>query len=154
MYLNDAITLARIAGWLQQNAKRYRIVAHSKVTFADLQNSPAVLIDLRSNFCTTTLANRLRFTVEWGTAPHTLVMRDQKNPARNAWSVHLATPSNQTTVDYALVVRARDPQSEQVIITAAGITHCGMLAAGEFLTNPAQMRKLDAIAPKGGSTGT
>jgi len=149
VYLNDAITLARIAGWLQQNGKRYRILAHSKVAFSDLQTGPAILIGLRSNYWTTTFANRLRFTVEWGTAPHTLVMRDRKNPSRNDWSVDLSTPYNQTSKDYALVVRARDPQSDQTIITAAGITHFGTLAAGEFLTNPAQIRKLDAIAPKG-----
>jgi hypothetical protein len=34
----------------------------------------------------------------------------------------------------ARIVRAMGPESEQMVVTAAGITHFGTLAAGEFLT--------------------
>jgi hypothetical protein len=50
--------------------------------------------------------------------------------------------------DYALIVRARDPETEQTIVVAAGTARFGTLAAGEFLTNPAYMKKLEAFAPK------
>jgi hypothetical protein len=50
--------------------------------------------------------------------------------------------------DYALIVRARDPETEQPIVVAAGTAGFGTLAAGEFLTNPAYMKKLEALAPK------
>jgi hypothetical protein len=33
-------------------------------------------------------------------------------------------------------------------VTAAGLTSYGTLAAGEFLTNPAQLKKLEAYAPR------
>jgi hypothetical protein len=148
VFLDDAVALTKFAGWLQQNAKPYRILPPSRVTFADLQSSPAVLIGF-NNYWTTSLASRLRFAMERGAAPNIVLLRDRKNPSRNDWSVDLSTPYDQPTTDYALVVRALDPKTGQIVITAAGLTHFGTLAAGEFLTDPAQIKKLDAYGPKG-----
>ncbi|MEO8595457.1 MAG: hypothetical protein ABI759_19210 [Candidatus Solibacter sp.] len=148
VYLDDAIALTRFAGWLQQKSKSYRILLPSRVTFAELQGSPAVLIGFNNDW-TTSLAGRLRFTMERGTDPDTRILRDRKNPGRNNWSVDLSTPSDQPITDYALVVRAMDPETGQIVITAAGLTHFGTLAASEFLTNPDQIAKLDTRAHPG-----
>jgi hypothetical protein len=118
------------------------------VTFADLHSSPSVLIGFKNNYWTTNLAARLRFTVEEGPA-HTRVMRDRKNPGRNDWSIDLSTAYDEHSTDYALVVRTVDPKTEQLVVMAAGMTHFGTLAACEFLTDPAQLAKLDAYGPKG-----
>jgi hypothetical protein len=106
-----------------------------------------VLIGLLNNSWTASLGSRLRFTVERGAAPSILILRDKKNPARNDWSVDMATPYNQPTHDYALVIREFDPQTGQIVITVGGITHLGTIAAGDFLTNPELIRKMDAHLP-------
>jgi hypothetical protein len=36
-----------------------------------------------------------------------------------------------------------------MVVTAAGISAFGTLAAGEFLTNPHEIRKIETIAPRG-----
>ncbi len=148
VYLDDAMALLKLAGWLQQKKKPFRILPPARVTFADLQTSPAVLIGF-NNFWTTSLADRLRFTVERAPGSDIKVLRDKKNPTRNDWSVNLSTPYNQPTMDYALVVRAFDQKTGQIAITAAGLSHFGTLAAGEFLTNPELMKKLDAFGGSG-----
>ena len=38
--------------------------------------------------------------------------------------------------DYAIVSRIVDTTTDRPVIVAAGITHYGTMAAGEFLTNP------------------
>ena len=81
--------------------------------------------------------------------PNTAILRDRKNPSRNDWSIDLSTPFDQPTTDYALVVRALDPKTGQVVISAAGLTHFGTLAAAEFLTNPEQLKKLSTHQPGG-----
>jgi hypothetical protein len=53
------------------------------------------------------------------------------------------------TRDYALVVRVLDPKTEQMVVTAAGLSVFGTLAAGEFLTMPDEFRKIQGVAPKG-----
>lgn len=148
VFLDDAMSLLKLAGWLQQNEKPFRILPASRVAFADLQASPAVLIGF-NNYWTTSLADRFRFTMEREIGSDVVVLRDKKNPTRSDWSVNLSTPYNQPTTDYALVVRALNPQTGQMVIAAAGLTHFGTLAAGEFLTDPVQMNKLDGLARAG-----
>jgi hypothetical protein len=152
VYLDDAIALTKIAALLQENGKPYRILPSSRVTFAELQTSPVVLIGF-NNYWTTSLAEKLRFTVERDPGGNVVVLRDKKNPGRNDWSVNLATPYDQPTKDYALVVRALDPKTDQITVTVAGLTHFGTVAAAEFLTDPAQIKHLNASGPKGWENG-
>jgi hypothetical protein len=49
------------------------------------------------------------------------------------------------------VLRVLDPKTEQMVVTAAGISVFGTLAAGEFLTNPNEFKKIEAVAPRGWS---
>jgi hypothetical protein len=147
VFLDDALTLAKVTGLLQGKGRRFRIVPHSAVTFADLQNGPAVLIGRRSNDWANSLVSQVRFSIEHGTAPHTMVIRDKKNPSRRDWSINTSTPYLSATRDYALVVRVLNPKAGQVAVMASGLTAYGTLAAGEFLTNPAQLEKLEAYAP-------
>jgi len=41
-----------------------------------------------------------------------------------------------------------DPKTEQMVVVAAGITVFGTFAAGEFLTDPNELKKLAAVAPR------
>jgi hypothetical protein len=113
-----------------------------------LQDSPAVLIGLMNNDWTERLVQNLRFTVE-RPARGVILIRDHDNPSRNDWSVDYSIPYLNVTKDYALVLRVSDPKTDQMVVTVAGISAFGTLAAGEFLTNPNEIRKIEAIAPKG-----
>ena len=46
-------------------------------------------------------------------------------------------------------MRVLDPKTEQMVVTAAGLSAFGTLAAGEFLTMPDEFRKIGSVAPKG-----
>lgn len=148
MLVPDAITVSRFAGLLQSKGKRYRVASQSEATFADLQNGPAVLIGLANNDWTERLVGKLRFTLEHR-SPGKLVLRDSNNPAREDWEVDYRMPYLAVTRDYALVVRVLDPKTEQMVVTAAGLSAFGTLAAGEFLTMPDEFRKIRSVAPKG-----
>jgi len=148
MLVPDAITVSRFAGLLQSKGKRYRVASQSEATFADLQYGPAVLIGLANNDWTERLVGKLRFTLE-RRPPGRLVLRDSNNPSREDWAVDYRTPYLSLTRDYALVVRVLDPKTEQMVVTAAGLSVFGTLAAGEFLTMPEAFRKIRDVAPKG-----
>jgi len=107
-----------------------------------------VLIGLMNNDWTERLVQNLRFTVE-RPARGVILIRDHDNPSRNDWSVDYSIPYLNVTKDYALVLRVSDPKTDQMVVTVAGISAFGTLAAGEFLTNPNEIRKIEAIAPKG-----
>jgi hypothetical protein len=148
MLVPDAITLSRFTGLLQSKGKRYRVASQSEATFADLQNGPAVLIGLANNDWTERLMGKRRFTVEHRT-PRRLIVRDAENPGRDDWAVDYAAPYISVTKDYALVLRVLDPKTEQMVVTAAGLSVFGTLAAGEFLTTPDEFRKIQGVAPRG-----
>ena len=148
MLIDDAATLSRFAGLLQAKGKPYRVVSQSETTFADLQNGPAVLIGLSNNYWTERLVGKLRFWLEHR-EPRQLILRDREHPERSDWMMDYSTPYLNVTRDYALVLRVLDPKTEQMVISAAGISVFGTLAAGEFLTDPEQFRKIEAVAPKG-----
>ena len=148
VHVDDAATLARLAGLIESKGKAYRIVSQSEATYADLQNSPVVLVGLLNNDWTKRLVGKLRFTVE-RPAPGKVLIRDRDNPSRRDWFIDYYIPYLDVTKDYALVLRATDPKTEQMTVTAAGLSVFGTVAAGEFLTNPAEMQKLNAVAPKG-----
>jgi hypothetical protein len=148
MLVPDAITVSKFAGLLQSKGKRYRVASQSEATFADLQSGPAVLIGLANNDWTERLVGKLRFTLEHRPLGK-LVLRDSTNPARDDWAVDYSMPYLSLTRDYALVVRVLDPKTEQMVVTAAGLSAFGTLAAGEFLTIPDEFRKIQAVAPRG-----
>jgi len=148
MLVPDAITFAKFAGLLESKGKRYRVASQSEATFADLQSGPAVLIGLANNDWTERLVGKLRFTVEHR-RERRLILRDSQNPSREDWSIDYSVPFTSVTRDYALVVRVLDPKTEQMVVTAAGLSVFGTLAAGEFLTRENEFRKIQAVAPRG-----
>jgi hypothetical protein len=77
-----------------------------------------------------------------------LILRDRQHPDRTDWSMDYSAPLLQVTKDYALVMRVLDPKTEQTVISAAGISVLGTLAAGEFLTSADEFRKIEAVAPR------
>jgi hypothetical protein len=143
----SAISLARLTGLLQSHEKQYRLMLRSATKFSDLQQGPSVLIGGFNNGWTLRLAATLRFGFERRPGQHPRI-RDRQNPARNDWSVDFSAPYRQITRDYAIVSRVQDPNTEQTTVIVAGIAHWGTLAAGEFVTDPTQIQKLRASAPK------
>jgi hypothetical protein len=62
-------------------------------------------------------------------------IRDRDHPDNTQWKLVNAWPDWNMPADYAVVTRLRDPNTDRMVIVAAGITHFGTQAAGEFLTN-------------------
>jgi hypothetical protein len=147
--ITDAATMTRFAGLLQSRGKAYRVASQSETTFEDLQNGPAVLIGLANNDWTERLVGKLRFWLQHTGPGGKLIIRDREHPDRIDWNMDYSQPLLEVTKDYALVMRVLDPKTEQTVISAAGISVFGTLAAGDFLTNDEEFRKIEAVAPRG-----
>ena len=147
MHVSDAMALAGVAGLLQSNGKPYRILNRAGATsFKELQSGPFVLIGGMNNEWTLRLTEGLRFTFERG--PNGARVADKQNPTNTAWTVDPTTPMSQFNRDYAIVSRVRDPKTEQPAVIVAGIGSWGTQAAAEFVSNPENLKKLEAVAPR------
>lgn len=136
----SAVTLAKLSGFLESRGKHCRFI--SDANFTDLQGGPSVLIGGRNNRWTLRLNDNLRFIYQSGS------IRDRQHPERTQWSVDATQPYRTMAHDYALVSRLRDVKTERITVSLAGLVYWGTIAAGEFLTDPEQMRKLQSSAPK------
>ncbi len=146
--VHDAIAIAKFTGLMQANGKQFHIASQSDATFTDLQNSPTILVGLLNNNWTERIVPKLRFGIEQPNS-NIVTIRDRNNPSNNSWSVDYSTPYLDVNRDYALVLRMVDPKTEQMVVVAAGITVFGTSAAANFLTDPAEINKLTAVAPPG-----
>lgn len=144
--MTDAVTLARLTDYIGGRHATYRILPPDVTTLADLRDSPAILIGVRNNNWAIKSAGKLRFSFDVNSRP--VAIRDNQNASRS-WSTKAGSSGLESGRDYALVSRVADPGVEQVIVTVGGLGPNGTLAAGEFVTNDAYMKKLEALAPSG-----
>jgi len=143
----SAATLARLAGLLQSRGAEYRILQRAGTKFSDLQDGPSILVGGFNNAWTLRLTDTLRFRFEQRDGSQ-LAITDRQNPGRRDWAVDFSKPYRMLTRDFAIVSRVLDPKTERPTVIVAGVGYWGTQAAGEFITRPDQLRKLEGLAPR------
>ena len=147
MALPDASTLSDVAGILHFYRKAYLIRPATLMDLPQLRMGSAVLIGAMNNPWTLRLTATLRFSFVRDVAPNTNWIQDRKNPGMGNWKVVTTTPYALVTEDWAVSSRFRNPDTEHWIVTAAGLSRWGTIAAGGFLTNPVYLEELARRAP-------
>jgi hypothetical protein len=134
--LDDALCLVRVTSLLQRYQKPYRIRAERSTSFADLRDTPVVLIGAFDNPWTLRTAGQLRFTFSKDSEHDTGTVHDTQHPENTAWRLSNYWPNWDIPVDYAIVTRMVDTASDRPVIIAAGLTQYGTIGAGEFISKP------------------
>ncbi len=147
LWFGDSVTMAEISGYLATHRKPYRIRGALVTPYGELLGNPIVLIGAFNNEWTIRLTQGLRFSLLDGDTPDVRGVRDREKGPGLAWHVSRNLQGWNPNEDYALVTRFFDPQTQQIVVTAAGITHFGTMAAGDFLSNPAYFRETLRKAP-------
>lgn len=145
--VSDVSALAAVSGILRFSHKSYLIRPSTVVDLPQLRTQSAVLIGAFNNSWTLRLTAPLRFDFVQDLATKTKWIQDRKNPGMRGWSIVTTTPYELVTDDWAVISRFRDPETEHWIVTVAGVSRWGTIAAGEFLTNPVYLKELARLAP-------
>ena len=127
-----------LAVLLAAHHRSFRLRSGPDLPFEDLQGSPAILLGAYNNHWSMEMTKHLPFFVD-----RALRIRETGDGGR-VWSI-AHVPGVPTPEDYALVSRVFDPTTGSTVISIAGITTCGTAAASEFVTDPAQIKKLANI---------
>jgi hypothetical protein len=133
--LDDALSLVRLTGFLERHRKQYHIRAVQSMSFADLRDTPAVLIGAFDNPWTLRAADSLRFTFRKDGEHDTGMVYDRQHPENTAWKLTDYWPNWDISSDYAIATRMLDATADRPVIIAAGLTQYGTVGAGEFLSN-------------------
>lgn len=147
----DALTMGRLFSVIRAHGRTYDVRRGAALTLNDLRHRPVVLIGAFNNSWTMRLKDNLRYTFEQeaGGAGGPTVIRDRDHPGQARWRVDPRTPYSQIARDYAIVSRVTDPLTEKIVVTVAGMTKDGTLAAGEFVTEEHYLAQWAAQAPEG-----
>lgn len=144
----DATTLYMLVGFIQSHGQEYHVRREGDLPFSDLRTGPVVMIGGFNNKWLMRLTNRYRFTYQTDDKGIYWI-RDAQNPSRRDWVVNSAAPYSSFDEDYGIISRVWDTETEHWVVVASGIASYGTIAAGEFLTSPADLEMLAQHAPEG-----
>jgi hypothetical protein len=146
--LDDALCLVRITSLLERHGKAFRIRAERSTSFADLRDTPAVLIGAFDNSWTLRSVGKLRFTFTKDSEHDVGMVHDSQQPGNTSWRLTNYWPNWDVPVDYAIVTRMVDSTTDRPVIIAAGLTQYGTMGAGEFVTNAEYFSEATRKLPK------
>jgi hypothetical protein len=143
---SDVITLARSIVPLVPRHDAFRVVSASQTSFAQLRESPFVLIGAFDNIWTMRLTQDLPFGFESDGQVRKLIDRKSAHP--RSWTLQWQVPYTKLAKDYAIVARIRDNVTGQPVVMLAGILGEGTEAASEVVSNPVYLDAMLRKAPK------
>ena len=127
----DAYAAVRLSALLGQMGKESQVRIGSHYSFADLRNSPAIVVGAFNNRWTMQMTSNLHFAfVEEGVG---LMIREQ-GPSGRAWRPKFG-PHNEVLEDFGVVTRLLDSKTGQFVVSTAGILADGTQAAAELVSS-------------------
>jgi hypothetical protein len=136
--VGDYLASVRLAEFLGQRGKPFEVIGDRSAEFKDLRGRPAVLIGQFNNVWTMGLTGNLRYYIDRSTQSFSYEVLDRQNPGKVVFS---AARNVYRPEEYAIVSRIFDAPTEKTVVSIAGMTFNGTIAAGEFLTNERYMRE-------------
>ena len=138
--IDDLTPLVKIAGFLQSNHKKYSMRGEGSTTLMDLRAGPTVFIGAYDNQWTLRLLKPLRFHFVNDESMTHFGIVDSESKAPTTWVVdRVQQIATNNYNDYAIVARFTDSTTGKLAVVAAGIGRGGTIAAGELLTDAAQL---------------
>jgi hypothetical protein len=145
-FLNVSEQSAKLASFLLTHGKQVEHGLARDVTLAKLRERPFILRGAFNNQWTPRAVAPFRFYLQLDRDPLVRRILDRQNPDQRDWA---APMGRGITDDYALIARAPEPESGQMMLVIAGLGEKGSAAALEFVTNPKYLERWAAGAPRG-----
>jgi hypothetical protein len=127
----DLVATARIVAMLTRAGRPWQVKVGSDVSFADLRNSPTVLIGY-SYTKWKQISREMRYFIDADRWPR--MVTDNGKPTE--WALPNLPPDRRTDEDYAIVSRVFHPETRAMLVEISGITQYGTSAGAELVTQP------------------
>lgn len=140
--LGDVAAVSKLVETLTLKDKPYEERFPPDISFAELKDTPTILVGGFNNQLTIALTKDLRFVLSQNSR-----VIDRNNPLQD-WSVRFHGDARDTE-DYAVVSRLVDAKSGGPVLVVAGIGQYGTQAAAEFVSSSSKVASLVRNAPRG-----
>jgi hypothetical protein len=145
-YLSVNQESAKLASFLLANGKHLDYELARNVSLATLRTRPFILRGAFNNQWTQRAVAQFRFYFQLDRDPIVRRIVDRQNPQRRDWAAPMVSG---LTEDYALIARAIEPETGQMMLVIAGLSEKGSAAALEFVTNAKYLDRFASQAPAG-----
>jgi hypothetical protein len=145
-FLNVSQESAKLASFLNANGKHIDYELARNVSLATLRTRPFILKGAFNNQWTRRAVAPFRFYFQLDRNPLVRRIVDRQDPERRDWAAPMVSG---LTEDYALIARAVEPETGQMMLVIAGLSEKGSAAALEFVTNPKYLNRFASQAPAG-----
>jgi hypothetical protein len=115
---------------LTEQGIRFELRFGEEATYAEMRDSPVVLVGAINTEWTTQLTSELNFVFDETRAAPNI---HETGGAKRVWKME--TSDGNITRDYGLITRQLSGKAGQFLVQVAGISHFGTEAASEFLAN-------------------
>ena len=139
--LGDVAAVSSMVANLTRLKQSFQERFPNDISFAELRNSPSVLIGGFNNAMTLELTKNMRFVLRARNE-----IDDIQDPNRR-WLLHASADSHDTE-DYAIITRLTQRQGDAPILSVAGMGQYGTLAAADFVCSPAAISEMTRRLPK------
>ncbi len=143
--LGDSAAAFNVGKLLAQRRRSSRMWLASKLEFADLRDSGAVLIGAYTNRWTMELTRGLRF--QFAVAGGRPAIADTVKGDK--WILNGGTSDQGPTEDYMIITRLLRGRTGRFLVTGAGLTQYGTEATGRILTTSDALSPILAKLPAG-----
>jgi hypothetical protein len=139
----DVYAAVRLSALLGRMGKESQVRIGSQYSFADLRNSPAVVVGAFNNRWTMQMTSNLHFAfVEEAGEP---MIREQ-GPGGRAWHAKFG-PHGEVLEDFGIVTRLLNSKTGQFVVSTAGTLATGTQAAGEFVSSSEYLEEALRTSP-------
>jgi hypothetical protein len=139
--LGDVAAVSDMVATVTRQKQAFQERFPNDVSFAELRNSPTILIGGFNNPMTMELTKNLRFVMR----AHGEI--DDVQDTNRRWLLHASSDSKDTE-DYAIITRMVARSGDAPVLSVAGMGQYGTVAAADFVCNPASLRQLASQLPK------
>jgi hypothetical protein len=128
--IGGVIAAINMSKLLTEQGIRFELRFGEEATYAEMRDSPVVLVGAINTEWTTQLTSELNFVFDETRAAPNI---HETGGAKRVWKME--TSDGNITRDYGLITRQLSGKAGQFLVQVAGISHFGTEAASEFLAN-------------------
>ncbi|HEY4356221.1 MAG TPA: hypothetical protein VGN16_10775 [Acidobacteriaceae bacterium] len=143
--LGDVAAVSTVVSALTSHDQAFQERFPNDISFAELRDSPTVLVGGFNNPMTIELTKHLPFVLR---ARNEIDETNPSGASTRHWMLHASNDSHDTE-DYAIITRLAESNGDAPVLIVAGMGQYGTLAAAQFVCDPASVAALAQSLPKG-----
>jgi hypothetical protein len=131
----DMTAANQISSWFVSRGRKVFLQRSSTATLHIFRQGPAVVIGGFDNPWSLILLSNLRYHIHIDPSTHEKWIEDAQNPSNHDWKINAGLHFDDSYVDYAVIARFWDSQTENWIVAVSSLGHHGSRAASELITD-------------------